>query len=404
MQIFKDTNFDFLGKKWPFIIASLVLSVTGLVSLILKGGPRYGIDFRGGAMMDVTFTGNPPVERIRTALSKRISGEISVQNSGHEALISTELKSDQELAAARAAMVSTLETTFGGSAAAQGKVDFNNIGSATLADNLRDPLLRNGVALSDPQIQELAARIVSYRDRDRSGLLTDFSQLAGVEGVTPQVIQTLEQTCYLAPFHIGRVEIVGPKVGGELRQQALMATLYALGGMLVYIAFRFEWIYGVAAVVAVIHDTFITVGLFSLFNKEITLTVIAALLTLVGYSMNDTIVVFDRIRENLKILRREKLESLINKSINQTLSRTILTSGLTFLTVLALFLFGGQVLHGFSFALVVGIIIGTYSSIFIASPILVFWQNVAERRKGRPVPPPAQTAQTARRSSTRVAK
>jgi preprotein translocase subunit SecF len=403
MQIFKDTNFDFLGKKWPFITASLVLSVVGLVSLILKGGPRYGIDFRGGAMVDVTFAGNPPVERIRTALSKRISGEVSVQNSGHEALISTELKSDQELAAARAAIVSTLETTFGG-AAAEGKVDLNNVGSATLADRLRDPLLRNGVALSDQQIQDLAARVVGYRDTERSGLLTDFSQLAGLQDVTPQVIQTLQQICYLSPFHIGRVEIVGPKVGGELRQQALMATLYALGGMLVYIAFRFEWIYGVAAVVAVIHDTFITIGLFSLFNKEITLTVIAALLTLVGYSMNDTIVVFDRIRENLKILRREKLESLINKSINQTLSRTILTSGLTFLTVLALFLFGGQVLHGFSFALVVGIIIGTYSSIFVASPILVFWQGVAERRKGRPAPPPAQTGQTPRRSSTRVAK
>ncbi len=404
MQIFKDTNFDFLGKKWPFITASLVLSVAGIVSLILKGGPQYGIDFRGGALMDVTFAGNPPVEQIRTALSKRISGEISVQNSGRQALISTELKTDQELAAARAAMVSTLEANFGGGAAADGKADFNNIGSATLADKLRDPLQRNGVALSDQQIQDLAARIVSYRDRDRSGLLTDFSQLAGIADVTPKVIQTLEQVCYLAPFHIGRVEVVGPKVGGELRQQALMATLYALGGMLVYIAFRFEWIYGVAAVVAVIHDTLITVGLFSLFNKEITLTVIAALLTLVGYSMNDTIVVFDRIRENLKILRREKLDTLINKSINQTLSRTILTSGLTFLTVLALFLFGGQVLHGFSFALVVGIIIGTYSSIFIASPILVFWQGVAERRKGRPAPPPVQTAQTPRKSTTRVAK
>ena len=151
--------------------------------------------------------------------------------------------------------------------------------------------------------------------------------------------------------------------------------------MLVYIAFRFEWIYGVAAVIAVFHDTIITIGLFSLFNKEISLTVVAALLTLVGYSMNDTIVVFDRIRENLKMMRREKLENLINLSVNQTLSRTILTCGLTLLTALSLLLFGGQVLNGFSFALVVGIIVGTYSSIFIASPILVFWQNFVERRR-----------------------
>jgi preprotein translocase subunit SecF len=154
--------------------------------------------------------------------------------------------------------------------------------------------------------------------------------------------------------------------------------------MLIYIAFRFEWIYGAAAVIACFHDTIITVGLFSLFNKEISLTVIAALLTLVGYSMNDTIVVFDRIRENLKVMRREKLETLINISVNQTLSRTVLTSGLTLLTALSLFLFGGQVLNGFSFALVMGIIFGTYSSVFIASPILIFWQNLIESKKKSP--------------------
>src|SRR6185436_15806838 len=152
--------------------------------------------------------------------------------------------------------------------------------------------------------------------------------------------------------------------------------------MLLYIAWRFKGaIYGTAAVIAVFHDVIITLGFFSFFNKEISLTVIAALLTLVGYSMNDTIVIFDRVRENLKILRREPLESLINRSVNQTLSRTILTSGLTFLTAVSLWLFGGPVLHGFSFALVIGIIIGTYSSVFIASPIVLFWHNYAESRK-----------------------
>src|SRR5207302_5995563 len=142
-------------------------------------------------------------------------------------------------------------------------------------------------------------------------------------------------------------------------QQAINVVLIALAAMVVYIAFRFEWKYGVAAVIAVFHDTIITIGLFSILGKQIDLTVIAALLTLVGYSMNDTIVTFDRIRENLKILRREALEPLINRSVNQTLSRTVLTSGLTLLTALALFLFGGQVLNGFAFCLVVGIIVGT---------------------------------------------
>jgi preprotein translocase subunit SecF len=199
----------------------------------------------------------------------------------------------------------------------------------------------------------------------------------------------------LGSFTILSAEMVGPKVGTELRQQAVRATLYALAGMLVYIAFRFEWIYGVAAVVAVFHDTIITIGLFSLVNKEISLTVVAALLTLVGYSMNDTIVVFDRIRENLKTMRRESLEGLINISVNQTLSRTVLTSGLTLLTALSLWLFGGQVLNGFSFALVCGIIAGTYSTVFIASPLLIFWQNLVESRKrggshGGTQGPPAQ--------------
>jgi preprotein translocase subunit SecF len=172
-----------------------------------------------------------------------------------------------------------------------------------------------------------------------------------------------------------KVDVVGPTVGHQLERQALLATLYSLLGMLVYLWFRFQLIYGVAAVVAVFHDTLITVGFFALLNKEISLTVIAAILTLVGYSMNDTIVVFDRIRENLRLSRRESLPDVVNRSINQTLSRTVLTSGLTFLTVLSLYIFGGQVLNGFSFALVIGILIGTYSSIAVAAPMLVAWQD-----------------------------
>jgi preprotein translocase subunit SecF len=168
---------------------------------------------------------------------------------------------------------------------------------------------------------------------------------------------------------------VGPTVGKQLEKQALLATLYSMAGMLIYLWFRFQLIYGVAAVVACFHDTLITLGAFALTGQEISLTVIAAILTLVGYSMNDTIVVFDRIRENLRLSRREALPDVVNRSINQTLSRTVLTSGLTFLTVLSLYIFGGPVLRGFSFALVVGILIGTYSSIAVAAPMLVSWQE-----------------------------
>src|SRR5882724_11751813 len=224
------------------------------------------------------------------------------------------------------------------------------------------------------------------------GLLKSFDQLSGVSGVTPPVMSVLKEKCYLSPFTIRGTEVVGPRVGAELRTKALLATLYALAGMLVYIAFRFEWIYGVAAVIAVFHDTIITLGLFSIFNKEISLTVVAALLTLVGYSMNDTIVTFDRIRENLRIVKRPNFYDLVNMSINQTLSRTILTSGLTLLTALSLWLFGGDVLNGFSFALVCGILVGTYSSVFVACPILIYWYDLAENRRKQAIGLPANVS------------
>ncbi|MGH9560847.1 MAG: protein translocase subunit SecF, partial [Terracidiphilus sp.] len=188
-----------------------------------------------------------------------------------------------------------------------------------------------------------------------------------------------------------KVDVVGPTVGEQLKKKAVQATLFSLLGMLVYLWFRFQLIYGVAAVVACFHDTLITVGAFALVGKEISLTVIAAILTLIGYSMNDTIVVFDRIRENLRLTRREPLPDLVNRSINQTLSRTVLTSGLTFLTVLSLYIFGGEVLNGFSFALVIGILIGTYSSIAVAAPMLVAWQEW-RAGKGQTVSLPAAKA------------
>jgi preprotein translocase subunit SecF len=192
---------------------------------------------------------------------------------------------------------------------------------------------------------------------------------------------------YNNPFTVRNVQVVGPTVGKQLERQAGLATLYSMLGMLIYLWFRFQLIYGVAAVVACFHDTLITVGFFALTGQEVSLTVIAAILTLVGYSMNDTIVVFDRIRENLRLSRREPLPELVNRSINQTLSRTVLTSGLTFLTVLSLYIFGGPVLKGFSFALVVGILIGTYSSIAVAAPMLVAWQEWrAKQGKGTILP------------------
>ncbi len=412
MELFKDTNFDFLGKKWPFIIASLVLTAAGLISIAAKGGLKYGIDFKGGAQMTVKFAYPPPIDKIRTALSQKLKGEVSVQNftdvgANNDVVIGTELEEERQLNVNRQAMADVLTATFG--QPSSGKLDFNNASTADLVNRLRDPLARNGVPMSDQQLQTLASNLLNFRNTPpRSGLITSFNQLSAVPGVNAGIINTLQQECYLAPFNIRNVEMVGPKVGAELRDKAVLATLYALAGMLVYIAFRFEWIYGLGAVIAVFHDTIITIGLFSIFNKEISMTVIAALLTLVGYSMNDTIVIFDRIRENLKLSRREPLEVIMNRSVNQTLSRTVMTSGLTFLTVIALFIWGGPVLHGFSFALVCGIIVGTYSSVFIASPIVLVWHNYVDKRKKRtglpPAPAVAPRGGSVRKSPIKAAK
>jgi preprotein translocase subunit SecF len=389
MELFKQTNFDFLGHKWPFIIASLVLSVLGIGSLIVHGGPRFGIEFRGGMLMNVKFAGPPPVEQLRSALTKALPSPPSVQTfesgSKNEVEIGTDGSDDAALAKNRQIVIDTLAKTFG--QPGNGKLDLNNASASQIAARLADPLQRAGVQLSDDQVNQLATTIAGVRDRDYSGVLTKIDDLRGKPGLTQQVLTVLNQECYIAPYTANRnVDIVGPRVGADLTRQAINATLLALAGMLVYIWFRFEWIYGVGAVLACLHDTIITIGLFSLLNKEITLTVVAALLTLVGYSMNDTIVIFDRIRENLHLNRRERLVDVINRSVNQTLSRTVMTSGLTFIAVLALFLFGGPVLHGFSLALVIGIIIGTYSSVFVASPIVLFWHDWADaRRKTAPV-------------------
>jgi preprotein translocase subunit SecF len=262
-----------------------------------------------------------------------------------------------------------------------GKPDLNNSSALALTDYLmqKDPLHLGTDA--QQRYSAIAQAIVNYRDKTKGGVLSSFDELKGV--VEPAVLDAIRNDFFLSDFGVYQVEIVGPQVGAQLRKQAILATLYSLLGMLIYLAFRFEFIYGVAAVITVFHDTLITLGAFSLTGKSISLTVIAAILTLIGYSNNDTIVVFDRIRENLKLMRREKLSDVVNRSINQTLSRTILTAGLTFLTVLALYLFGGEVLHGFSFALVIGILIGTYSSIAIAAPILVAYQDW---RSGRDKP------------------
>ncbi len=389
MEFFRNTNIDFLGKKWYFLAFSLVFSVAGLLSMAFWHGIPYGVDFRGGTLVYVKFSHTPDDNALRAAMDRAGLHNAKIQRydvpSNNEVLIDLDVQetSEKALDNGKNQIINTLEHNV-----PAGKVDLNNSSSLAIKNYLmdKDPMRLGSDA--DQKYTQQAQAIVDSRDKTNGGVLTSFDQLKS--SVDPAVVASMPDGFFLSDFGVRNVEIVGPQVGAQLRKQALLATAYSLAGMLIYLGFRFEWIYGIAAVVTVFHDTLITVGAFSLLNKDISLTVIAAILTLIGYSNNDTIVVFDRIRENIKLMRREKLSEIVNRSINQTLSRTILTAGLTFLTVLALYLFGGEVLRGFSLALVIGILIGTYSSIAIAAPILVAYQDWRISKGKRPAAMPVR--------------
>jgi preprotein translocase subunit SecF len=409
VELFRNPNIDWLGKKWYFLGFSLIFSIAGILSMLLWHGIPLGVDFRGGTDAYVRFADTPNIDQIRADLDRaglkgpRIQRYDTSHPQNNEVLISLSLEktaSTNDMTQGQAEIIAALEKSAPSAQdpANANRKDLNNAPVGVIEASLmqHDPL-RSGTD-AQKTYQSIAQQINNVR-LQHGYVITSFDQLKGT--VDDRVISVLQQDFFLSNFNVRNVEVVGPQVGKQLQRQAVLAVLYSLAGMLVYLWFRFELIYGVGAVVACFHDTLITVGAFSLANKEISLTVIAAILTLVGYSMNDTIVVFDRIRENIKLRRREPLASIVNMSINQTLSRTILTSGLTFLTVLSLYLFGGEVLHGFSFALVIGILIGTYSSIAVAAPMLVAyqeWRAAQGRRTLAPVAAEPQRKQKVRQA------
>jgi len=301
VQFFRETHIDFLKRKKVAYVVSASLILMGLISMILRGGPNYGIDFRGGISIRLKFQNPVSIGRVRTSLSKIGLGNSEIKEIGSE----------------------------------------NEI-------------------------------LIRVEQRKEGGKTSDM------------IINHLREDFRDNPFDLRSVDKVGPKIGRELRKAAVWAILVSLLLILIYITWRFEFKFAIGAIVPLFHDVLITLGIFSLWNLEISLAVIAAFLTIVGYSLNDTIVVFDRIRENLRLLRRgESYEKVVNTSINEVLGRTIITSFTTFIVVLILFLFGGDVIHNFAFALLVGVIVGTYSSIYVASPIVVEWSIREERRKLR---------------------
>jgi preprotein translocase subunit SecF len=351
-QLFQNVNLDWLGFRKAFILLSTTIMLAGLASALFRhayhpGGTEafnLGIDFKGGTVVTADFKQRPAPEAIRDALHAQGVSDPIIQ---------------------------------------------------PVTDRPGEVLIRL------PQMEKAQTQGQTQVDIGRGPVvqaLSNFGTQVGVDQPFPDQGNS---------FKIIGTEAVGAIAGAALRNQAVAVTMLALVGILLYIAFRFEWTYGAAAVIAVFHDVLITLGFFSIFQFEVNLTVIAALLTLVGFSVNDTIVVFDRIRENLRMHRRSNLYDVTNDSINQTLSRTIITSGLVFLSVLSLVVFGGEVLRGFSLALLIGIVFGTYSSIAIASPIMVWWQQRLEAGRSQALPTGTRGGGGARRQpaqSTRNAK
>lgn len=294
MEIFKRIpQFDFMNKRTMAVALSSAVILIGVISVLIHGGLRYGIDFVGGTLVQLKFINPPSIEDVRDGLKTIGLGESTIQEFGSK----------------------------------------NHL------------LIR--VERSEEKLEEMGTRI-------KNSLVGKFN--------ADNII-------------VERVEMVGPKVGKDLRKKAILSIVYAIIGIVIYISWRFEFQYAIAAIIALIHDVLVTMGAFSLADKEFTLVIVAAFLTIIGYSLNDTIVVFDRIRENMRRKGKTLLVDVINASINQTLSRTILTSGTTLLVVVALFFLGGEIIHDFSFALMIGVLVGTYSSIFIASVFLVYWAN-----------------------------
>ncbi|TET25570.1 MAG: protein translocase subunit SecF [Candidatus Aminicenantes bacterium] len=383
MQIFKKPKFTFMKYKFfAFALSGIIIAV-GIVNITTKKGLNYGIDFTGGTLIQIRFRNPFPIADLRQSLSNIGLGNSKIQEvekGQREFIVRTMLPEedvDQELEAhviMGNKVVETLKKDEDRLASEKGLKDLNNIKMNQLTYIFQTSFPNKA--------EELAEKIIDFRESaEQKGIIENLNQLTELE-ISPEAIELLKEKTYLGSMSIKRRETVGPQVGHELRRKATQATIWALIGMLIYIGIRFKFAYGVAAIITLAHDVLITMGLFSLTNRQINLPVIAAILTIVGYSLNDTIVIFDRVRDNIKILRKLDFESILDTSINQTLSRTVITSGTTFLTVAALFFFGGEVINDFAFTMMIGVIIGTYSSIYQSCSILLFWKNIFNPKKG----------------------
>lgn len=397
MEFLTKTNFPFLKYRKQVIWISVLLSVAAL-GLVLVKGLNFGIDFKGGTQLTVKMRDAVTANDVRNALDGAGVRDATIQQYGpaeaQEFLIRVPLaEASEDAAEAKKVeegrgtdLIRALDASFNKGRTRPG--DLNLQGSNTYAELLFAADPDNKKANLDEahaHYNQVGDAIVAQRKKDK--IFTGWEQVAQSEGLSPAALAVLKQSSEIGAFQVIQNENVGSQIGSELRQKGFWAVLLSLIAMLVYMWYRFELRFGVGALVASFHDLVMSLGLFALFGYEFNLATIAAFLTLVGYSVNDTVVIFDRVRENMRRYRRLSFEEILNVSINETLPRTIMVSGNTFLACAALYFFGGEVLKGFSFVMLVGVIIGTYSSIFIASPFAMWWDERMGKRHDAVVKP-----------------
>jgi len=382
MQIFKKPNFNFMKYKiFAFSLSGIIITF-GIINITKGKGLNQGIDFAGGSLVRLMLKTQVPIDEVRKSLSDAGLGSPRIQEIGNtkrEYLIRTlqpaEIGKEEELEAHEIAgnkVVEALKQEEDRVALTKGLKDLNTIGEDELTLILQ--------SFFPEEAAEIAKNILFFRIS--KSIIQDYDQLQQETGIRQEVVDKLKEKTFLGSLTVLSKESVGPQVGHDLRRKATQATIWALIGMLIYIGIRFKFAYGVAAIITLAHDVLITLSIFSFTNREINLPVIAAILTIVGYSLNDTIVIFDRVRDNIKTLRKHEFEGILDTSINQTLSRTVITSGTTFLTVMALYLFGGEVINDFAFTMIIGVLSGTYSSIYQSCSLLYFWNKIFKPKKG----------------------
>lgn len=382
MQLFKTPHIPFLKYKYVALAITAAIVLAGVLNITVFKGLKLGVDFGEGTLLRIMMKSPSSEGQIRDLLQTVGLGKSQVQSSGKTGRefqiravesVNTKANDQSQLEAHEVLadkIIAALRGDDGKAERARGLVDLNALDEKTLSS-----LLESAFPGSGP---DAALKILSYRNQ--TGIMTDFQDIAGI-GLKPEIQTFLKEKTYLGKMTVLSRETVGPQVGSDLRRKAVQATIWSLIGMLVYIALRFKLANGVAAIFTLAQDVLITMSFYSFTNREINLPIIAGILTIVGFSINDTIVIFDRVRENQKLLRGKPLEEVMNVSINQCLGRTIITSGTVFLTVAALFFFGGEVINDFAFLMLIGTIEGVYSTVYLSCPVVLWWQQLFGTKK-----------------------